>query len=555
MLNPLGSEAILCRAFYAEVIWPREVAIPRGQPLRLNDALRQAGDNEKLKTLHPAFFGWSAENFFHATDFKSTIEVCHALVKRFPSSEWAGNARLLEAQAHLHLGDVDAALHAYDEAASGSSPIAADARFAHAQLLERNGRKDEAVASYGELVQAPAVESRHSWFERIEQAAERCIRRCTHPNPPPTCTSPRDLAFRLAKALRERDFHELRRLASPTHFGWGGPEVGAQGFDSIADALKSDLHCSEVLADPMRLEGNGESVALVTTGWNGSVFIGRILFQLSNEPAGWQWTGVSLTGIGLLRKVGDDCPSFPRPSPGGYLQPDFSFKAPWAKDECLRAGGLYRFGESMTPLLGWLIILQDLFSDCGYGAYGAYYGGPIETHQGVNYFAVDFTGYWRPFAFASKIPVTTALAAHDGLVRRAVYTHPYADKSGANLVELDHLWPPELEHYLATGELPRGKIVAGGAFRTRYVHLGPGLYVSENMFIPQGTALGFMDDTGRSAFPHLHFSLHARDYVFADTPYYSVPLRNFDGRNLDGANDGDCVCSTNAGPAPVGPVL
>jgi hypothetical protein len=247
-----------------------------------------------------------------------------------------------------------------------------------------------------------------------------------------------------------------------------------------------------------------------------------------------------------MKKVGDTgVGSFPTgPVPGGgYPQPTFSFKAPWPSGECLRAGGLYRYGESMTPLLGWLIILQDLFSDCGYGAYGAYYGGPISTHQGVNFFAVDFTGYWRPFLFASKIPATRL----DG-------SHPYADKSGPNFVELDHLWPDELEHYLATGQLPAGKIVSGGAFRTRYFHLGPGLYVSAEMFIPQGTALGMMDDTGKSAFPHLHFSLQFRDYIFGNTPYYSVPLRNFDGRNLDAANDGDCVCSSNAGPPPSGPI-
>src|SRR2546423_7556899 len=114
---------------------------------------------------------------------------------------------------------------------------------------------------------------------------------------------------------------ELRRLASPTHFSWGGPELNPRDFESIADDLRNDLQCSEVLSDPTRLEGSGESASLVTTGWTGRIFIGRILFQISNEPNGWQWTGISLTGIGLLKKVEDvdgGPGSFPTgPVPGG----------------------------------------------------------------------------------------------------------------------------------------------------------------------------------------------------------------------------------------------
>ena len=240
-----------------------------------------------------------------------------------------------------------------------------------------------------------------------------------------------------------------------------------------------------------------------------------------------------------------------------YPVPDFSFKAPWPRGTCLRAGGIIRYAESFViPIYGSIITLIDQWGDCGFGAYGLYYGQP-PTHLGGNRFAIDFTGYYRGVLYASDVPVTPAVAAHDGVVTFANDQTPYGLKSGpasGNSIHLDHLTSSELSVFLRSGSLPQGTAATGGAFRTRYLHLSPGFYVSYHMYLPQGTAMAIMDDTGNSSGPHLHFSLHYRDQTPDGAPYYSVPLQNFEGRSLTGDNDGDCICSSNDGPPPMGPI-
>jgi hypothetical protein len=518
------------------------------QPRRTNETLQQALHDKTLEVLHPSLAGWIAENHFHAADFKATIDACRDLIHRFPHSDWIDRAKALIGQSHLRLGDIDHALAAFEEAAAGDSIDAKNARLAHADLLERGGRRDEAAASYGHLLNRRPDDTDDSWRRRLEHVAERGIRRCHHESPPPSFKSPRDAAFRISKLLRERDFHGLKALASPTHFGWGISELSYDGFDWIAEDLERDLSCSTVLSDPMQLEGGGGSYSLVTTGWSGRVFFGRVAFQISEQPSGWQMTGVSFAGVPFMKKGG-----WPIGGGGGgpdYPYPDFSFKAPWPTGTCLRAGGLARYIESLTaPLIGLFIMIIDQFSDCGYGAYGLFYNEP-PTHQGINQFAVDFTGYYRGFLWVTEIPVTPALAAHDGVVTFLDDRLPYGikDKTGGNSIELDYLTPRELEIFLSTGTMPQGKITSGGAFRTRYLHLSPGHYVSRNMYVPQGMSMAYMDDSGNSGFPHLHFSIHARDYFVGTTPYYSIPLHNFDGQDLDAGSEGQCVCSSNDGP-------
>jgi hypothetical protein len=57
--------------------------------------------------------------------------------------------------------------------------------------------------------------------------------------------------------------------------------------------------------------------------------------------------------------------------------------------------------------------------------------------------------------------------------------------------------------------------------------------------------LGPINDTGLSAFDHLHFSLHDRDLVAGGVPYQSVRPTPMDGQPLGDGNHGSCICSTN----------
>ncbi len=415
------------------------------------------------------------------------------------------------------------------------------------------------MASLRELLTRKPAESVVAWIDRPEDAAERCLERCMHP-PAPCGKSPEDVAFQLARALRERDVEALRRLASPTHFGVGVSGFSYVGFDAIADGLKEALASSNVLADPLRLDISGGTISLVTTGWNDPVPIKRILFQIGEEPSGWRWTGVTPSGAGFMPKLGPgDPPPHPRPPPPGTRQ--VALQAPWENGECLRAGGLDRWAESFIPLVGWFIMFIDSESDCGYGAYGYYYG--QGDHVGPNYNAIDFTGYFRYSPYVSRIPIMPVLAAHDGVVQDVYGDTPYGLKTKNNFVNLDHLWPEQVEFFLnAPGSnpdeklangLPTGPGGQGGETRTRYLHLSPGLYVSKAMLIPQGTPLGIMDDTGYSAIPHLHFSVHLRDLIFDGVAYNSIPVM-FNGQRLDADSDGNCVCSANQGPPPMGPI-
>lgn len=531
----------------------------------VNATLRAADDEVRLRVLSPTLQFWSAENLLLDAQFPAAAAACADLRERFPETVWAEESHLLEAQAHVRLGDVDAALGVYDLAAHGESVVAHRARFEHGALLERQNRRAEAEVSFRDLLRRRPSESLGSWFDRIEDAAERRIKRCIG-QPSPGCPSPRDVAFRLARALREKDMAALRALSSPTHFAVGITESSYLGFDAIADGLRDALGRSAVVADPTRLDLSGGTVGLVTTGWSPANPIDRIVFQISEEPSGWSWTGVTPSGPGFMPKLDPgDPPPFPRPHPGGPPgppQPPFVLKAPWPSGQCFHAGGIGRYLESFIPIWGWFIVLADMsgdcgYSDCGYGAYGLYYG-QWPTHQGKDYYAVDFTAYTRFLHYASRVPYTEALAAHYGVVTDAYGDTPYGLHSGYpnNFVNLEYLTPSQVAAYLNappgtdfSERLPQGPSgVRGGEWRTRYLHLGQGLYVSKGMLLSAGVPLGLMDDTGNSSLPHLHFSLHSRDLVIDGTPYYSVPLLQFDQTSLGANNAGDCVCSSNSGP-------
>ena len=77
---------------------------------------------------------------------------------------------------------------------------------------------------------------------------------------------------------------------------------------------------------------------------------------------------------------------------------------------------------------------------------------------------------------------------------------------------------------------------------SRYLHMaGPNLIpVSVGMFVRQGARLGPMDDTGSSAYDHLHFSIH--DDAMGGASVRPNPM---DGQPLTNTDDGRCILSSN----------
>jgi hypothetical protein len=216
----------------------------------------------------------------------------------------------------------------------------------------------------------------------------------------------------------------------------------------------------------------------------------------------------------------------------------FWLKAPWPNGICFRAGGINRYALSKAPFIGGFIVAWDTFSCCGYGPYGFYYDQGT-THRDIDKFAIDFVRYQQGVPLLNLALSTQALAAHPGVVTNVVDHHSFGDMSMANRVELDWLTKAETQNFVKMGGAVQGK------FRTKYLHLDRGLNVSVMMLIPQGARLGFMDHTGNSAWPHLHFSLHDRDLSFNGMQYASIPPHPLDGHPMLNDNDGDCLKSTN----------
>lgn len=171
---------------------------------------------------------------------------------------------------------------------------------------------------------------------------------------------------------------------------------------------------------------------------------------------------------------------------------------------------------------------------CGFGPRGFYYN-TWPTHEESNAFAIDFTRYRRFVAYDNISGGTPVLAIREGVVSDVWYSIPSGDASTENRVEIEHTDPTNPG--------------AGRRFTSRYLHLeGPyKIPVSKGMWVPLGTRLGLMDDTGNSVLNHLHFSIHDKEIKKPGYPAYGGSVRPtpMSGMTLGDANSGTCVLSTN----------
>jgi hypothetical protein len=492
------------------------------------------------------FVLWAADSLVAEARFEEAILLYAQVGEHEPVAGTAeldvrGQALKAAAEAHVGLDDVDGALEAYARLAEsklpGTSPgrallelgrVAADAR-----------RDDDAKKSFqraAKLKDKPVAELARRALTRLDVGG--AVAR----------PSAEALTRELAGALRRRDGRALRRLASPSHFSVGlGTHFHFADPMELVDRLEPDLHGSSVRCDARALAGCGPRLYFDSDGWAGESFAGRVRFTVERTRDGWEWTGIS-----------------PLAPPDAWLKdivPDeiatnqplsIPIKAPWPAGIRMRAGGLWAYiGEQawllhtmhipfIGPPMATAMLLGYAARDCGFGPGGLYYNMQT-THLdtvGQDGFAIDFVRYLQFAPYANVGGGTPILSVAPGLVTRVDAGAVSGDSSSTNRVHVRHV--------------TMGAIIINGqlitvAINTPYVshseHLaGPNLIpASVGMFVRQGARLGILDDTGNSAYDHLHFAIHD-DRVNNGGSVRPTPM---DGQTLEDWEDAKCILSSN----------
>jgi murein DD-endopeptidase MepM/ murein hydrolase activator NlpD len=509
-----------------------------------NEALRHFVKEDPSGPLAPLMLAWIADNLVFDKNFEEAIGAYERLLKRHGRKRFRGlpwGVYALEQMAHCHarLGRLERAVRELSAARALPGHQAQSwLHFRSAQVLEEGFKDRDAQRAYRRVTSS--ADDVHSTEVPLPELARRAADRLAGKRP--LEAFPDRLATALVRALETRDVATLARLASRTHFSLGvaGSEIDFLDFAKLAPYLKQDLGRSKVVVDPAALLGSGGKLYLDTDGWSGKLLSGRVYFILARVRDGWEWRGVALTQINesFLELIPPAVPQKNQP-----LQ--LPIKAPYPQNACFRAGGLTHFLESFLPFIGGYIMLSDLFSSCGYGPGGFYYNqGP--THRGREAFAIDFTHYQHGLAFRNTAGGVPVLAVQAGIVSMVRSNITSGDSSLENRVQIDH---PSLNEVL--GLIFGIPLPAQLKYQSWYLHLaGPGqVLVSLGMWVQQGARLGPINDTGNSAFDHLHFSLHDRDIVVDGEPYGSIRPTPMDGHALGDGDGGVCLCSTNV-PVP-----
>ena len=454
--------------------------------------------------------------------------------------EAASLCRMADCQERLD--GPDAAIATYERLAKlGPDRFSpAWALYQKGRVAEWHGLVDEATRAYEAAADAVDEPSRNHFA--MPDLAARAAKRL-QVSRPGVRAHPDDVASALAGALRSRDVGQLRELASATHFTLGiGGHLEFITFEELLQRMEGDLAVSEVRLDQAALTGHGAKRYLVTEGWSGKWFSGQVSVVITRSHDGWEWTGVVLT---LLTDpwVEHVDPGNSRPN----QRVDLQLKAPWPAGIRMRAGGLRNyFVEQGTiavasavwpvgPFLALTATVALAARDCGFGP-GVLYHDMNPTHMSEqDRFAVDFVRYQQFVPYHNIAGQTPALAAAAGMVTMSNHSVVSGVDAGAdNRVEITH-------HVFAPVNRSLSVLLAG-RWKSKYLHLQgtTQIPVSPFMYVRQGARLGVMDDTGNSAFDHLHFSMH--DVTNGDRAAKATPL---DGQRLDTADDARCVLSTN----------
>ena len=507
-----------------------------------NVTLGAAAEREPQSPASPAYRLWVADNFARdglyadaITAYETVVSSAQSASRLFAANDPIATALFEKAQALALTGNAIAAIATFRELWT-HAPNDATPLLRAGLLAEEHGQAADAA----DLYRAIASRTPSSASDDPSELARRALLRLED-----TATSyapdPDQLRDTIATTLLRRDTAALERLVSRTHFAIG-PAGGHTGFEDLTllDELLRDLGNSRIKAK-QDLLGTGAKRYLMTSGWRGTWFRGSVTFILSRAPAGWQWTGLGLGSPTQkwFERWTPDIKQTNAPLP-------FDIPAPWPAGQSFMAGGLAQFIIQQAFLLanlagGWVGAIVAAAtaeywsaSRCGFGPRGFYYNtGP--THDQSNAFAIDFTRYRRYVPYDNISGGTPVLAVREGIVRTVRASIPSGDASTENRVEIEH------DNPVNPADGPR--------FTSRYLHMeGPyRIPVSEQMFVPTGTRLGLMDDTGNSVLNHLHFSIHDKQIMKPNYPSFGGSVRPtpMSGVTLGDNDSGRCVLSTN----------
>jgi hypothetical protein len=505
-----------------------------------NKTLAAAAEREPQAPVAPAFNLWIADNCARDGRYADAARAYDAAVARaqvvrdLPDAlDPTHGALYHKAQALALTGSASSAIQAFKDLKT--VPTRAGAAYLQAGLLaEAHGDLQEAADLYATFAATtasartddPAEQSRRA-LERLKDASTRYF------------STPYELMEALNSALTRRDFRQLQRLLSQTHFT-AGALGGHSTYESreLLQELARDLGASTVTTKRALL-GSNSKLYLPTQGWKGRWFQGDVPFVLTRAPQGWQWTGLGISSPNELWMARWRPEKLETNSPL-----PFELLAPWPEDQHFMAGGIIQFiGQQVTILGAGLfgLALAGAYSsdECGFGPRGYYYNFGT-THTGAEAFAIDFTRYKKWVPYDNETGGTPVLAARAGIVLTADAGILSGSDTAPNKVEIHHADPAH----------PSDET----RFTSRYLHMeGPfKLLVSKGMPVVAGNRLGLMDDTGNSLMDHLHFSIRDRQILHPRSSLgASVRPTPMSGMKLEDGDGGTCIRSTNREVFPV----
>jgi tetratricopeptide (TPR) repeat protein len=369
-----------------------------------------------------------------------------------------------------------------------------------------------------------------------------------------------ELISHVALALEQKDTLALESLVNPEVFflAFGvGERIGVSTRDFLP-VLIDDLASSAIQVDtePMR-RGDSRKAYLRTEGWAGKLLRGSVHLQFTLELEGWTWAGVVLSGIPdreLERRFVPEAewPPLEEIPITGLETASLKFKSPWEAELNFRAGGLgWSLAHTLSPWAPFVIPVLAA-SPCGFGIGGWFYG--QWGHSGKRHFAVDFQRWQQGLPYALNAGGCKVLNIADGLVWEvdSQWANGDPDSSHCNLVRVLHATYSSDQTVAALlmailaalfGDRDAmDRVLTVFRYKSEYAHLeGPDrIPVHKGQWAPQGKVLGTIDDTGNSAFDHLHFCLydrHEQDHSVMPSP--------MDGQGLFPSDDGKCLGSTN----------
>ena len=500
-----------------------------------NINLLAAADRESQAPTAPAFRLWIADNLAIDGNYSKAVKAYDDCVLATQSAhpitarqDLITGALMHKAQASHLSGDPHGTMAVYRDLIR-YRPTNKIAPLEAGMIAERLGEHATAFDFYKSIASSKSSMRTDDPAQLAKRAMERLNARDVSYSQSATV-----LADQLTVALERRNTHTLRLLASTTHFAIG-PVGGHTGFESLEllDEFLKELLLGDVRVK-RQLFGTGGKRYLPSTGWKGKWFQGDVSLIITEEPGGWQWTGIALFNGNehwaerwkpAVIQTNDPLP--------------FELHAPWPKGQCFTAGGfLEHIAEVAIVAAAWpfsAIVAAGFAAAncCGWGPRGFYYNA-LTSHTDVDAFAIDFTRYRRFVPYDFESGGTSVLAAREGIVSKVWAGKPSGTKSMDNRVEVEHSDP--------------NNPTDAERFTSKYLHLeGPfRVPVSQMMPIRLGTRLGFMDDTGNSVFDHLHFSIHDRQLTHPNAPEgRSVRPTPMSGVTLGDSDSNKCVESTN----------